>query len=116
MTEHGVNRDPDQIDRLTRFGDTSDEAIAARLKAALTASELSQVEVAEALQRPLQTINNQVRKGRPSIGLMRFFYRTRGIDFNFIINGDLRLVPRETSERILAALAATTPGRDRTTS
>ncbi len=96
--------DPDARERLARTGDTSDDAISARLKAAERVSGMAQKEIAAHLGLSPTTLNSQVRSGRPSIKLMRFYYRSFRIDFNFILHGDLPQLPSNVQLELLDAL------------
>ncbi len=96
--------DPDAREQLARTGDTSNEAISLRLKAAERVTGLAQKEIAAHLGLSPTTLNSQVRSGRPSIKLMRYFYRSFRVDFNFILHGDLPQLPSDVQVELLAAL------------
>lgn len=104
MKPASQTHDLDARERLARTGDTSDEAIALRLKAAERVSGMTQKEIAAQLGLSPTTLNSQVRSGRPSIKLMRYFYRSFRVDFNFILHGDLPQLPTNVQRELLAAL------------
>ncbi|WP_370286905.1 XRE family transcriptional regulator [Pseudooceanicola nanhaiensis] len=104
MTSAPPPHNPEEKQRLARLGDTSEGAIAERLRAALKVARLTQKDVARMLERPVQTINAQFKKGRPSIELMRLFYRGYRIDFNFLINGDFAQLPSDVQNELIEVL------------
>ena len=95
----------EEKETLTRQRDTSDEAVAVRLKAAVTVTGLRQNEIAAALNLSSKTLNSQIMKGRPSIDLMAFLYREHRIDFNFVLFGDFAQLPSDVQAELLTALA-----------
>ena len=95
----------EEKEKLTRHRDTSDEAVASRLKAAVLVSGLRQKDIAAALGLSTKTLNSQIMKGRPSISLMAFFYREHRIDFNFLLFGDFVQLPGDVQAELLGALA-----------
>ena len=109
MKRAPISNDPEARERLARTGDTSDEAISRRLKAAEKVSGMAQKEIAAHLGLSPTTLNSQVRSGRPSVKLMRYFYRSFRIDFNFILHGDLPQLPSNVQMELLAALGEREP-------
>lgn len=91
---------------LTRHGDWSDEAIAARLAAAVAVTGVQQQELAQSTGIPKTTLNTQIKKGRPSVDFMTVLYRDHRIDFNFVLYGDYAQLPGDVQDQLLAALSA----------
>lgn len=94
----------DEMAALTRWGDTSDEAIAKRLTAARRSVMPVQKEFAAALGISATTYNSQETRGRPSMAAMSFLYRNHRIDYNFILHGDFVTLPADVQSRLMDAL------------
>lgn len=97
---------PEEKERLTRHRDTSQEAISWRLRAALKAERVKQIDIAADLGSKATTINSQIAAGSPSVSLIAYLYKNFRIDFNFILFGDYAQLPRDVEERLLATLVA----------
>ncbi|MBT9384496.1 helix-turn-helix domain-containing protein [Pseudooceanicola sp. CBS1P-1] len=93
----------DELEKLFRLGDTSNEAIRLRLIAARVSTGLGQKDVADAVGIAKQTYHSQEGRGAPSIATARYFYRAHGIDFNFLFHGDFVQLNPEVRERLAAA-------------
>lgn len=96
-----------QRERLARTGDMSLEACALRLRAARHYTGLPQIEVCRQSGVKKTTYNNMEQAlSFPSRDVMRWFYRTFRLDFNFLMNGDFAQLPADMHERLFAALQA----------
>lgn len=93
-------------ERLTRHRDYSPEAISWRLQAAIKAAKIAQKTIATELDKPLSTINSQIKSGSPSNELMVYLYKSQRIDFNFVIFGDFAQLPSDVEAKLLDALSA----------
>lgn len=96
----------DELERLFRQGDNSNEALRIRLIAARKASGLDQKGVADAIGVPKTTYHSQESRGAPSIRTGRYFYRAHRIDFNFLFNGDFAQLPSDVREKLAEAILA----------
>ncbi len=94
----------EELETVFRHGDTSAEAISARLIAARISTSLRQNEIAAAVGIPKQTYHSQETRGAPSIKTGRYFYRAHGIDFNFLYFGDFLQLAPDVRERLVSAL------------
>ncbi|EBA11769.1 hypothetical protein [Roseobacter sp. CCS2] len=94
----------DEKQHLSRIGDTSDEAIAFRLRAARRITGMQQKEFAAAIPIGATTYNTQEKKGRPSIPVMRYLYQQHRVDFNFIIHGDFAQLAGDVQDQLFSAL------------
>lgn len=94
----------DELERLFHYGDSSPEAVRARLIAARKAAGLNTTQAAEALGIPKQTYSSQETRGAPRIKTVRFFYRAHGIDFNYMFHGDFTHLPAPVREKLVEAL------------
>lgn len=92
--------------RLTQYGNWSEPAVAARLRAALQLTGKQQREIAEAIGVKTTTLNTQFVKGRPKIELLAHFNNSYRIDFNFIQIGAFVQLPADVQDQLVAALAA----------
>jgi transcriptional regulator with XRE-family HTH domain len=93
-------------ERLARRLDDSLPACAARLKAALATTGITQKEVAAHSKVTEQVISN-AKKGLnyPSLNILRWLYRQHRVDFNFMIAGEFSQLPYDVQEKLFAALA-----------
>ncbi|PIL20411.1 hypothetical protein P775_09740 [Puniceibacterium antarcticum] len=96
----------DELEKLFRHGDTSNEALRVRLIAARRAVNLEQKEVADATGVAKQTYHSQEARGAPSIKTGRYFYRAHRIDFNYLLYGDFAQLPNDVVESLTQALAS----------
>ncbi len=96
----------DELEQIFRHGDTSPDAISARLIAARVSTGLRQNEVAAAVGIPKQTYHSQETRGAPSIKAGRYFYRAHGIDFNYLYFGDFVHLAADVRDRLTRALTA----------
>lgn len=81
-------------------------AAAIRLRAAREAMDLSQEDVANAIDLSFSTVSNVERaKSFPSRKLMVYFFREHRIDFNFLIAGNYAQLPGDVLDRLWPALA-----------
>ncbi|WP_298491583.1 XRE family transcriptional regulator [uncultured Maritimibacter sp.] len=93
-------------ERLCRRGDSSPDAIHARLVAAREATGLTAKALAEASGIKYTTFKSQEAAGSPSVKLMRFYLARFQIDFNFVLGGDPSRIPADTLRAILGQLAS----------
>lgn len=91
-------------ERLTRYRDTSDEAVARRLLAARNLVDKSQKRFAELVGIGKTTYNSQEIKGKPSREVLDFLYRNSRIGPNFIYYGEFLPLPGDVQLALLAAL------------
>lgn len=98
--------DIDEKERLTRFRDSSDEAVSRRLRAARSIASASQKEFAALVGLTETTYNSQEVKGRPSRGVLDYFYRNNRIGPNFILFGEFLPLPGDVQIALLSALHA----------
>lgn len=96
----------EELESLFRHGDTSPDAISARLIAARVSTGLKQSEIAAAVGIPKQTYHSQEVRGAPSIKSGRYFYRAHGIDFNYLYFGDFARLAPDVRDRLVEALSA----------
>lgn len=96
----------DELEKLFRHGDTTPDAISARLIAARISTGLRQNEIASAVGIPKQTYHSQESRGAPSIKAGRYFYRAHGIDFNYLFFGDFLQLAPDVRDRLTEALTA----------
>jgi len=93
------------IEHKARLNDGSREACGRRLRSARMAVGLSQAKAAEALDiRASHLSNMEVGRQFPSLEVMRWFHRLHGIDFNYLMNGEIKGLSMEVRTRLLAAL------------
>lgn len=92
-------------ERLALTNDMSLEACAIRLRAARLYTGLSQIEVCNQIGVKKTTYNNMEQAlSFPSRDVMRWFYRTHRLDFNFLMNGDYAQLPADLHARLFDAL------------
>lgn len=96
----------DEKERLTRFRDSSDAAIARRLRAARHIASASQKDFAKLVQLSETTYNSQEVKGRPSMAVLNYLYRNQRIGPNFILFGEFLPLPGDVQSALLGALRA----------
>lgn len=96
----------DDLEKLFRYGDSSNEAIKVRMEAARRAAGLTQTEVAAAIGVVKQTYHSQETRGAPKTPTARYFYRAHGFDFNYLFHGDFDQLTAEAREKLVAALLA----------
>lgn len=96
--------DINEIHVLTRYRDPSDEAKALRLRAARMFVTRSQTEFAKLVGIKKTTYNWQEVGGHPSPEVLDYLYLNHEIGPNFILYGDVRRLPVEAIEAIVAAL------------
>ncbi|MBB3995284.1 DNA-binding XRE family transcriptional regulator [Sulfitobacter undariae] len=94
----------EELEKLFRQGDTSNDAISIRLIAARKSTGMQQQAVASAVGIPKQTYYSQEVRGAPSIPIGRYFYRAHGIDFNYLYYGDFIHLDVPVRERLISAL------------
>lgn len=106
-----------ETERLARTGDMSLEACALRLRAARHYTGLSQIDVCRQIGVKKTTYNNMEQAlSFPSREVMRWFYRTFRLDFNFLMNGDFAQLPADMHEQLFAALQVASSEWDRKSS
>ena len=96
--------DMSDFHKLSRYRDSSEQAISLRLKASRTFVSESQVAFATAVGLKKTTYNHQEVSGRPSKDVLDYLYLTHEIGPNFILYGDGRRLPADAIEAIAAAL------------
>ncbi|HCP80323.1 MAG TPA: hypothetical protein DIT67_01570 [Octadecabacter sp.] len=95
----------DKKEMLARTGDSSKEAIAARLKAARTMTRTSQGDLGKAVGVKNAAISNmESARSFVTIDVMRHFHREHRIDFNFFIAGLYSQLPEDVQELLFDAL------------
>ena len=102
---HPIHMNIDEKEQLARTGEVSPDAIRDRIIAARKSISMQQKDVAAEVGLKGTTFNSQETRGAPSIKTMRYYYRQRRIDFNFILHGDFAQLPQDVQERLFAALS-----------
>lgn len=98
--------DIDEKERLTRYRDSSDDAVARRLRAARSIASDSQKEFAGFVGLTETTYNSQEVKGRPSREVLNYLYRNTRVGPNFILFGEFLPLPGDVQLALLDALHA----------
>ena len=99
----------EQKERLARRNDMSREAMALRLLAARKAVGMGQDQLAHDMGEGMtkQKLRNAEKADNdPPKALMRYFYRSHRIDFNFLLHGDFAQLPADVQIRLFAELEA----------
>lgn len=101
-------------DALARLGDMSKEAAAIRMRAAFQLTGIAEQQKMAAAAGVKKTTFNQMWKGfsYPNREVMRFLFRRHGIDFNFLMIGDLSFLRSDKRERMTSALRDATSAWD----
>lgn len=102
----------DDLSTLGRFGDTSKEALAARLQAAREATGLSIKDAATQSGIEPGSYLKMEQRGSVNISVLRFFYTHHGIDYNFFFIGAIDNTPASLRAKLATALAEPSPRRD----
>lgn len=98
--------DTEEKERITRFRDSSPDAIARRLKAARLTVEKSQKKFSELIGVAQTTYNTQEVKGSPRFEVLDYLYRNHRIGANFILWGDVYTLPADVQDTVVASLLA----------
>lgn len=98
--------DIDRKEALARHRDTSNEAIATRLRAARSLAGGTQADFAREVGIAPTTYNSQEMKGRPSLEILHHLYRNYRVDYNFILFGDFLQLPGDVQQALFLALHA----------
>lgn len=107
----------EQKERLARRNDMSREAMALRLFAARKAVGMGQDQLAQDMGEGMtkQKLRNAEKADNdPPKALMRYFYRSHRIDFNFLLHGDFAQLPGDVQDRLFSALAVVANAPDQT--
>lgn len=109
--------DLEQKETLARTRDDSAEASAVRMKAVRFVAGLSQDDLALEVGLTKGTISG-IEKGKsfPGRDLMKYFYRSHRIDFNFMITGEFSQLPSDVQDRLFEKLQDVERGADRVSS
>lgn len=88
------------------FTGRSDEvAVAIRMKAARLVANLSQKELANAVDRQISNVSNVERaKNLPGWGIMLYFHHAHRIDVNFLMTGNYAQLPGDVQSEIFPHL------------
>lgn len=104
-------------ERLAMRNDMGLEACAIRLRAARLYTGLNQIEICNQIGVKKTTYNNMEQAlSFPSREVMRWFYRTHRLDFNFLMNGDFAQLPADIHAPLFDALRAAKSEWDRKSS
>jgi transcriptional regulator with XRE-family HTH domain len=93
------------IERLTKRGNTSAEAIHQRLVATRLAIGIAQKDLAASAGIKYTTFRSQEQSGSPSVAMMTYYLSMYSVDFNFILGGDSSRLPSEMRDLILEKLS-----------
>lgn len=100
-------------DNLAKYGDMSKMACATRLIAARNYAGLSQTDLANASGVGKNSLNNMERARQfPNHKVMKYLYRSHGIDFNFLMHGDFNQFSAEVQVELFAHLRDAAPQLD----
>ncbi|QIZ79798.1 helix-turn-helix domain-containing protein [Thalassovita gelatinovora] len=102
----------DDKNKLALAGRSDNAAVAIRAKAARLFAELSQEDLANALDRRVSNISN-IERGRslPNWKMMLYFYHQHRVDLNFIVAGSYAQLPGDVQTGLfheLEKIVATT--------
>lgn len=100
-------------DRVAKVGDSSKEAVALRMRAAIRAAGTNPTDFARRSgQQPNAVFNTLGGRSFPSIPSLRALYRSHRIDPAFVLFGDYGHLPADVQDAVFSALESATNGPD----